>query len=242
MQKAQSINSYMADSNSDVVQVSKGGGVPVSPIAVTQYVTPIVSVGAMAPYHLKGQPALVEPNYFDEMAEDAVSTEEVVAVECSDKIRKRGCSFSSLLAIILAIATVFALVAGKYINSIAEYCAIADGSIGYTYIESLINNITSGVVLSAENIIPLCVALIAVCSILTIIACVIKLGYKGVCIFAKITILLTLASCGVALGYAIGTGIAVDICLYVICGITFIQSVVALCVKRYKNCKKEIKA
>ncbi len=212
--------------------------VPVYSIAGRQQVTPIVTAKEMAPYPIKGQQKFAYEDYFAtaevqaDILDDEVSVQEDAAQE-KTKVRIKGFSFSSAFVVLLAMATLAVLVIGQFVEMLAEYCALVDTTIGFAQVEVLIENITSGIIIDTANIIPLCVALIALFSVVTIIACLIKICRKGVCIFARITVFLALiASVGI-LAYAMITTLAVGLGLYIICGINFVQAVVAVCAKRY---------
>lgn len=194
-----------------------------NPAAKVMQLTPIVQPIAFVPYSSQEQPLYMydEEEPVEEYEDEEIIEEPVVAAP-----KKKKASAASIVVAILSLLLIAAYCL-PYIEALGAYMLPYAGFYsevsGLEIIMDFVNT------LDYTNIVNLTIVAVPVFALLTLIACLIRVCHKGVCVFAKITIFFELAAALVGLIAALvgGEDVTSYYGFYITVGISFISMLVA---------------
>ncbi len=207
-----------------------------SPAAKVMQLTPIVQPIAFVPYSSQEQPLYMydeeEPaEEFEDVEIEAQPVEEAAA-----PAKKKSASVAGIFVAIFSLLLIAVYCLPK-IDAISAYLMpyvgfdLGNGAEVANGLDVVINFFTT---LDYTNIIALALTVVPVCTVLTLIACLIRICHKGVCVFAKITVFFALLASLVAIIAALVADCEVNAGFgyYIVVGISFINLLIAYLAKK----------
>lgn len=207
---------------------------------------PIIQPIAFVPYTTQEQPlwqAMMpnqeEENYYYQ--EEAYGAEEDYYSEGASKKSKSrsrgksgGVSAAAIVSIIFSVLIIGVLIAGEYV--LQEYLGIMTlaGSLtsGYGFIMELIDVISKGDMAIDFLLIPGAVAIIAVATVINLIASIIRVKRRGACLVSKICLFIMVMLSLVLILIGIIDDRSPGYGLYAVAGLSFIAMLVAYLAKK----------
>lgn len=192
---------------------------------------PIVQPLAIVPFNTQEQPLFQYGSSYDlnQAREDiAAGFEEDEPVQVYAPIEKRV-RFVPIFLAVLSLLIVGVLVLGEF--ALQQYLVLTPGMSGYAYVMALINKI-SGTIVIADLVLPGAVAIVAVFSVLNILASLVKMKSRGACAFSKICLFFMLTFSLVLVLICLMNEVEMGYGLYAVAGLSFLSLVIGYLAKK----------
>lgn len=195
---------------------------------------PIVQPLAIVPFNTQEQPLFQYGSSYDfrQAREDiAQGFEDEAAVQYEAPIEKRV-RFVPVFLAILSLLVVGVLVLGEF--ALQQYLVLTTGMSGYAYVMDLVAKVT-GTIVIADLIFPGAVAIVAVFSVLNLLASLIKMKSRGACAFSKICLFFMLTFSLVLVLICLMNEMEMGYGLYAVAGLSFLSLVIGYLAKKDKK-------
>ncbi len=195
---------------------------------------PIVQPLAIVPFNTQEQPLFQYGSSYDfnQAREDiARGFEDEIEQQYEAPIEKRV-RFVPIFLAILSLLIVGVLVLGEF--ALQQYLVLTAGMSGYAYVMDLVNQV-SGTLVIADLVFPGAVAIVAVFSVLNLLASLIKMKSRGACAFSKICLFFMLTFSLVLVLISLMNEIEMGYGLYAVAGLSFLSLIIGYLAKKDKK-------